>query len=133
MGRAGKSRLRSSGLRAAADDLGRGQKLRAAGSQGAALAGALPENLLKHRRSQAVPWAACPSPAPAVSLMSAFTGGFNRSAQHLLILRGEEVCHGDVADLVHGSAESRAVGAMEEWAKCCGDLAGAGKEEQDGR
>ena len=27
-------------------------------------------------------------------------GGFNRSAQHLLILRGEEVCHGDVADLV---------------------------------
>jgi uncharacterized membrane protein len=24
-------------------------------------------------------------------------GGFNRSAQHLLILRGEEVCHGDVA------------------------------------
>src|SRR6476659_1379442 len=59
--------------------------------------------------------------------------GFNRSAQHLLILRGEEVCDGDVADLVHGSAESRAVGAMEEWAKCCGDLAGAGKEEQDGR
>ena len=24
------------------------------------------------------------------------------------------MCHGDVADLVHGSAESRAVGAMEE-------------------
>src|ERR1700730_13488906 len=44
-------------------------------------------------------------------------------------LRGEEVCHGDVADLVHGSAESRAVGAMEERAKCCGHLAGAGKEE----
>ena len=58
---------------------------------------------------------------------------FNRSAQHLLILRGEEVCHGDVADLVHGSAESRAVGAMEERAKCCGHLAGAGKEEQDRR
>ena len=54
-------------------------------------------------------------------------GGFNRSAQHLLILRGEEVCHGDVADLVLGSAESRAVGAMEERAKCCGHLAGAGK------
>ena len=36
--------------RAAADDLGRGQKLRAAGSQGAALPGALPANLLKHRR-----------------------------------------------------------------------------------
>ena len=33
-------------------------------------------------------------------------GGFNRSAQHVLILRGEEVCHGDVANLVHGSAES---------------------------
>src|SRR5580693_9062507 len=60
-------------------------------------------------------------------------GGFNRSAQHLLILRGEEVCHGDVADLVHGSAEGRAVGAMEERAKCCGHLAGAGKEEQDRR
>src|SRR5262245_16822949 len=60
-------------------------------------------------------------------------GGFNRSAQHLLILRGEEVCHGDVADLVHGSAEGRAVGAMEEWAKCCGHLAGVGKEEQDWR
>ena len=54
-------------------------------------------------------------------------GGFNRSAQHLLILRDEEVCHGDIADLVHGSAEDRAVGAMEERAKCCGDRAGAGK------
>src|ERR1700688_1569537 len=43
-----------------------------------------------------------------------YPGGFNRSAQHLLILRGEEVCHGDVTDLVHGSAEGRAVGAMEE-------------------
>jgi hypothetical protein len=32
-------------------------------------------------------------------------GEFNRSAQHLLILRGEEVRHGDVTDLVHGSAE----------------------------
>src|SRR5208282_2888031 len=61
------------------------------------------------------------------------TGGFNRSAQHLLILRGEEVCHGDITDLVHGSAEGRAVGAMEERAKCCGHLAGAAKEEQDRR
>src|SRR4029077_16728962 len=60
-------------------------------------------------------------------------GGFNRSAKHLLIVRGEEVCHGDVTDLVHGSAEGRAVGAMEERAKCCGHLAGAGKEEQDRR
>ena len=57
----------------------------------------------------------------------------NRSAQHLLILRGEEVCHGDITDLVHGSAEGRAVGAMEKRAKCCGHLAGAGKEEQDRR
>ena len=62
-----------------------------------------------------------------------FGGGFNRSAQHLLILRGEEVCHGDITDLVHGSAEGRAVGAMEKRAKCCGHLAGAGKEEQDRR
>src|SRR5215467_13301806 len=49
MARAGKSRLRSSGLRAAADNLGRGQKLRAAAGQGAALAGTLPENLLTRR------------------------------------------------------------------------------------
>ena len=27
-------------------------------------------------------------------------GGFKQSAQHLLILRGEEVRHGDVSDLV---------------------------------
>ena len=33
------------------------------------------------------------------------SAGTNRSAQHLLILRGEEVCHGDIKDLVHGSAE----------------------------
>ena len=41
-----------------------------------------------------------------------FPGGFNRSAQHLLILRGEEVCHDDVADLVHGSAEGE---LWERW------------------
>ena len=29
--------------------------------------------------------------------------------------------------------EGRAMGAMEERAKCCGHLAGAGKEEQDRR
>src|ERR1700733_846461 len=51
-------------------------------------------------------------------------GGFNRSAQHLLILRGEGGCHGDITDFVHGSAEGRAVGAMEERAECCGHLAG---------
>ena len=32
--------------------------------------------------------------------------------------------------LVHGSAEGRAVGAMEERAKCCRHLVGAGKEER---
>jgi hypothetical protein len=70
-----------------------------------------------------------PGGSPVWSLLGG--SGFNRSAQHLLILRDEEVCHGDIADLVHGSAEGRAVGAMEERAKCCGDRAGAGKEEQD--
>src|SRR5262249_641907 len=50
MGRAGKSLLRSSRLSAAVDDLGRGQKLRAASGQRAALAGALAENLLTRRR-----------------------------------------------------------------------------------
>jgi hypothetical protein len=59
-------------------------------------------------------------------------GGFNGSAQHLLLLRGEEVCDGDVTNLVHGSVEGRAVGAMER-AKYCGHLTGAGKEEQDRR
>src|SRR6516165_3669970 len=54
MARAGKSLLRSSGLRASADDLGRGQKLRAAADQCAALAGALPENLLTRHPNQAV-------------------------------------------------------------------------------
>ena len=33
----------------------------------------------------------------------------------------------DVTDFVHSSAEGRAVGAMEERAKCCGHLTGAGK------
>ena len=51
MGRAGRSLLRSSGRWAAADDLGRGQKLRAAAGQRAALAGALPEILLTRRRN----------------------------------------------------------------------------------
>src|SRR6516162_9217650 len=51
MARAGEARLRFSGLRASADDLGRGQKLRAAADQRAALAGALPENLLTRHPS----------------------------------------------------------------------------------
>ena len=51
-----------------------------------------------------------------------------RSAQHLLIFLDEEVGHGDVTDLVHGAAEGRAVGALEERSECCGYLAGAGKE-----
>ena len=38
------------------------------------------------------------------------------------------------SDLVYGSAEGRAMGAMEERAKrSCGNLSGAGKEEQDRR
>lgn len=32
-------------------------------------------------------------------------GGFNWSAQHLLILLDKEVSHGDVTDLVHGETE----------------------------
>ena len=71
-------------------------------------------------------WPMATDPGAAM-LWSLLGGGFNRSAQHLLILRGEEVCHGDVADLVHGSAEGRAVGAMEERAKCCGHLDGRWK------
>jgi hypothetical protein len=59
--------LRSSGLRAAADDLGRRQKLRATADQRAALAGALPENLLTRRRDRAVLRRASPSLAPAVA------------------------------------------------------------------
>src|SRR5262249_31674837 len=58
---AGKSLLRSSGLRAAADDLGAGQKLLAAAGQRAALAGAFPENLLKRRpRSTCAAQLECP-------------------------------------------------------------------------
>ena len=35
-----------------------------------------------------------------------FTGGFNRSTQHLLILLEEEVCDGgDCTDMVHVAAE----------------------------
>ena len=64
--------------------------------------------------------------------MAALGGEFNWSAQHLLILRGEEVRHGDVTGLVHGSAEGRAVGAMEERTKCCGDLSGAEKKNTTG-
>src|SRR5436190_1288407 len=49
MARTGESRLRFSGLGASADDFGRGQKLRAAAGQRAALASALPERLLTRR------------------------------------------------------------------------------------
>jgi hypothetical protein len=57
----------ASGLRAAADDLGRRQKLRATADQRAALAGALPENLLTRRRDRAVLRRASPSLAPAAA------------------------------------------------------------------
>jgi len=60
-------------------------------------------------------------------------GGFNWSAQHLLILLDEEVADGDVTDIVHGEAEGRTLGALEERTKCVGHLPGAGKEEQDRR
>src|SRR6202034_3344477 len=51
---------------------------------------------------------------------------------NLTNLRDQEVCHGDVADSVHGSAEGRAMGAMEERAKYCGNLSGAGKKNKTG-
>src|SRR6476646_8554506 len=35
--------------------------------------------------------------------------------------------------MVHGSAEVGAVGALEEWIKCCSDLPCTGSEEQDWR
>src|SRR5215468_10756644 len=62
-----------------------------------------------------------------------YPGGFNWSAQHLLILLDEEVANGDVTDIVHGEAEGRTLGALEERTKCVGHLPGAGKEEQDRR
>src|SRR6476660_2643625 len=71
MARAGKSLLGSSGPRAA-DNLGRGQKLRAAAGQCAALAGALPENLLTRRpqAGHAPARFSFAAPAPAVTLVS---------------------------------------------------------------
>src|SRR5262245_28257303 len=60
-------------------------------------------------------------------------GGFNWSAQHLPILLDEEVADGDVTDIVHGEAEGRTLGALEERTKCVSHLPGAGKEEQDRR
>jgi hypothetical protein len=51
--------------------------------------------------------------------MSGFRGGFNRSVQQLLILLDEEVVHGDVTDMVHGEAEGRTVGTLEEPAGRC--------------
>src|SRR6516165_8718544 len=71
---------------------------------------------------------------PAVCAMSAIPRRIQPvRATPSNLLRGEEVRDGDVTDLVHGSAEGRAVGAMEARAKCCGHLSGAGKEEQDRR
>ena len=40
--------------------------------------------------------------------------------------------HGDVTDSVHGSAEGRAVGAMEERAKCCGHLSALERKNKTG-
>ena len=67
----------ASGLRAAADDLGRRQKLRATADQRAALAGALPENLLTCRRDRAVlrrGISLCPSAASRRSRLGHFLG-----------------------------------------------------------
>ncbi|MGH8095099.1 MAG: hypothetical protein ACREIF_16775, partial [Chthoniobacterales bacterium] len=52
-------------------------------------------------------------------------GGFNQSAQHLLIYGDEEVEHGDVTDLVHVAAEVRVVGALEERTKRSDYFSGA--------
>src|SRR5262245_17193294 len=68
-----------------------------------------------------------------VALRPVFGGGFNWSAQHLLILLDEEVAEGDVTDIVYGEAEGRTLGALEERTKCVRHLPGAGKEEQDRR
>src|SRR5262245_29809571 len=62
-----------------------------------------------------------------------YPGGFNWSAQHLLILLDEEVADGDVTDIVYGEAEGRTLGALEERTKCVRHLPGAGKEKQDRR
>src|SRR3982074_781531 len=62
-----------------------------------------------------------------------YPGGFNGSEQTLLILLDQEVAHGDITDMVHGDAEGRAVGTLEERVKCCSDLPGTGSEEQDWR
>src|SRR6476619_2886737 len=39
----------------------------------------------------------------------------------------------DITDIVHGEAEGRTLGALEERTKCVSHLPGAGKEEQDRR
>src|SRR5215510_11637605 len=71
--------------------------------------------------------------APAGHRWPNYPGGFNWSAQHLLILLDEEVADGDVTDIVYGEAEGRTLGALEERTKCVSHLPGAGKEEQDRR
>jgi hypothetical protein len=50
-----------------------------------------------------------------------------------LICLDEEVEHGDLTDTLHGAAAGGVVGTLEEWAKCCGYLSGAGEAEQDWR
>ena len=47
--------------------------------------------------------------------MSALGGGFNRSAQHLLIVSDWEVSDGEeCTDTVHAKAAGRVLGALEE-------------------
>ena len=94
-------------------------------------------HVIEHRVSDLVPQLATPAKAQMRSADRSkcllLGGGFHRSAQHLLILLDQGVAHGDITDMVHGSAEGGAVGALEEWVKCCSDLTGIGSEEQDWR
>src|SRR5271155_4276145 len=76
-------------------------------------------------------------PAPAAASVVAGQcplsgGGFNGSAQHLLGLV-EGVAHGYIADMVYGSAEGGAVGALEGRVKCCSDCPRPRSAEQDWR
>src|ERR1700733_12071612 len=81
-----------------------------------------------HFRDASSPW-----PSRRMSRIPRRIQLVSATLSNLTNLRDQEVCHGDVADSVHGSAEGRAMGAMEERAKYCGNLSGAGKEEQDRR
>src|SRR6185437_15285820 len=71
----------------------------------------------------------CIRPTP----MSDFGGRIQWFSATPPSLTGSGGAHGDIADMVHGSAEGGAVGALEERVKCCSDLPGTGSKEQDWR